>query len=246
MTGSPTRVAEALAEVIAWLASQGTEAARAGLTRYGIPNAKAFGVAVGALQKRARLHRGDHALAAALWESDRYEARLLAAYVDDPAQVTAAQMERWARAFDSWAITDTVCFALFDRTPHAWKKVAEWSRRREEFVKRAAFALLASLAAHDKASGDQPFLDALPLVERAASDERNFVKKGVIWALRSLGRRSLVLNRAALELAGRLAASTEPTERSIGKECLRELRSATVQRQVSPTKTTRRKGKPAV
>jgi 3-methyladenine DNA glycosylase AlkD len=147
-------------------------------------------------------------------------------------------MGRWVREFDSWAITDTVCFALFDRTPHAWKKVAEWSGHREEFVKRAAFALLASLAAHDKACGDGPFLEALPMVERASSDERNFVKKGVIWALRSLGRRSLVLNQAAIELAARLAASAQPTERSIGKETLRELKSATVQRQVTKKKAT--------
>jgi len=224
------------AEVMSWLESQGTQAARDGLARYGIPTAGAFGVAIGTLQKQAKVLGRDHALAQELWATGRYEARLLAAYVDDPAQVTAAQMGRWVREFDSWAITDTVCFALFDRTPHAWKKVAEWSRHREEFVKRAAFALLASLAAHDKACGDTPFIEALPLVERAASDERNFVKKGVIWALRSLGRRSLVLNQAAIELAARLAASAQPTERSIGKETLRELKSATVQRQVTKKK----------
>ncbi len=239
MIAAPARAAE----VLAWLERQGTAAARAGMIRYGIPNQKAFGIAIGALQKHAKLLGRDHALAAALWETDRYEARLLAAYVDEPAEVTAAQMDRWARQFDSWAITDTVCFALFDRTPHAWKKVAQWSKSREEYVKRAAFALLASLAAHDKTCGDAPFLDALPLVERAASDERNFVKKGVIWALRSLGRRSGVLNAAAIELAGRLAESSQPTERSVGKECLRELNSATVQRQVAARKTRHAKGK---
>src|SRR5262249_60696500 len=136
-----------------------------------------------------------------------YEARMLATFVDEPELVTPAQMDRWCRDFDSWAICDTACFHLFDRTPHAWRKVAQWSRRRDEFAKRAAFALLACLALHDKNAGDEPFLKCLPLVESAAEDERNFVKKGVSWALRLIGRRNLKLNAAAVAIAKRLATS---------------------------------------
>jgi 3-methyladenine DNA glycosylase AlkD len=132
-------------------------------------------------------------------------------------------MDRWAREFDNWGICDTLCFCLFDRTPHAWNKVEQWSKRREEFVKRAAFALLASLALHDKESPDVPFLRSMDLIERAATDERNFVKKGVSWALRSVGRRNRVLNQAAVKLAGRLAESQHPAERWLGKDALREL-----------------------
>jgi 3-methyladenine DNA glycosylase AlkD len=140
-------------------------------------------------------------------------------------------MDRWCRDFDNWAICDTTCFHLFDRTPHAWRKVEQWARRRDEFVRRAAFALLASLALHDKRAADEPFVRCLPLIERAAGDERNFVRKGVSWALRSIGRRNLGLNTAAVALALRLSASGEPAARWVGKDALRDLtRNATKRR----------------
>jgi 3-methyladenine DNA glycosylase AlkD len=135
-------------------------------------------------------------------------------------------MDRWCRDFDSWAICDTVCFHLFDRTPHALRKVEQWSRRRDEFARRAAFALLASLALHDKCSADEAFARCLPLVEAAAADERNFVKKSVSWALRAVGKRSPGLRVAAAEVARRLAASPQPAPRWIGKDALKELRPA--------------------
>ena len=162
------------------------------------------------------------ALAAALWETGWYEARLLTSFVDEPARVTPEQMDRWCRDFDNWGICDTLCFHLFDRTPHAWPKVAQWSGASEEFVKRAAFALLASLAGHDKKAADEQFLETLPWIERAATDERNFVKKGVSWALRMTGRRNPSLNAAAVEVAQRLAASPEPAARWIGKDALKD------------------------
>jgi len=159
-----------------------------------------------------------------------YDARMLAPFVDEPARVTPAQMDRWCRDFDNWGICDTACFVLFDRTPHAWGKVSKWAGRREEFVKRSAFALLASLAVHDKQSGDAPFLEALPLIEAAASDARNFVMKGVSWALRVTGRRSQALNKATIAVSRRLAESTDASERWIGKGALRELTGPVVAR----------------
>ncbi len=211
-------------EALAWLEQQGSKRVRDDMrTRYGIIAPKAFGVPVGVIQQLAKRLGRSHELAAALWATGWYEARMLTAYVDEPERVTAAQMDRWARQFDNWGICDTLCFCLFDRTPHAWKKVEQWSRRDEEFVKRAAFALLASLAGHDRTSGDEPFLRSLGLIERAATDERNFVRKGVSWALRSMGRRGPAVRAAALELAGRLAASADRTARSVGKEGLRDL-----------------------
>ena len=164
-----------------------------------------------------------HELAQALWDTGWYEARMLAAFVDEPDRVTPAQMDRWCKDFDNWAICDTVCFNLFDRTPHAFKKVAQWSKRKDEFVKRAAFALLASVALHDKKSGDAPFLNSLPLIEQAATDDRNFVKKGVSWALRGIGKRSPALNASAIKLAERLATSPNAAARWIGKDTLRDL-----------------------
>lgn len=202
------------------------------LARFGITASNPIGVSMANIQKVARRIGRDHALAQALWDTGIYEARLLTAYVDDPAQVTPAQMDRWCRDFDNWGMCDTLCFALFDRTPHAWSRVAQWSTKRAEFVKRAAFALLASLAVHDKQAPDAPFLDALPLIEQAASDERHLVRKGVSWALRTTGRRNSTLNAAALDVARRLAASPDAAARAVGKEAFRELTGPVVVRRL--------------
>ncbi|HYO71527.1 MAG TPA: DNA alkylation repair protein [Archangium sp.] len=209
--------------MLAWLEKQGTKKRRDEMARYAIPSANAFGVTVSALRKYARELGKDHALAQALWATGRYEARMLAAMIDEPAKVTAAQMDRWCRDFDSWAICDMVCFALFDQTPHAFAKVEAWSRRRNEFEKRGAFALLWSLAAHDRRTPDAVFANALRVVEEAADDDRNFVKKAVNMALRAVGRRSAGLNAAAVEVAERLAASSDRTSRWIGKDALKDL-----------------------
>ena len=195
----------------------------ANLKRFGIVSDKAIGVSMANIQKVAKPLGRNHALAEALWKTGWYEARMLASLVDEPERVTPAQMDRWCRDFDNWGICDTVCFKLFDQSPHAFAKVAKWSASKEEFVKRGAFALLASLALHDKQSPDAAFLKTLPLIERAATDDRNFVKKGVSWALRGIGHRSPRLHKAALELAERLSASGDATARWIGKDAIRDL-----------------------
>jgi 3-methyladenine DNA glycosylase AlkD len=225
--------ASAVPEVLAWLERKGTKRTRDGMARYGIYAKKVLGVTVGDIRALGKRLGRSHELALALWKTGFYEARMLTSFVDEPARVTPAQMDRWSRDFDNWAVCDTLCFHLFDRTPHAWDKIAAWGDRREEFVKRAAFALLAGLTVHDKQSGDGPFLASLPLVERAASDERNFVKKAVNWALRSIGKRSPALNAAAVAVAARLAASPEPAARWVGKDALRELTSASVTRRLA-------------
>jgi 3-methyladenine DNA glycosylase AlkD len=208
---------------LASLEELGTKRDRDNLSRFGITASKAFGVSMANIQTLAKRLGRNHELAAALWDTGWYEARMLTAFVDEPARVTAAQMDRWCRDFDNWGICDTLCFKLFDRTPHAWAKVAQWSGKPDEFVRRAAFALLASLALHDKGAADKPFVDSLRLIERAASDDRNFVKKGVSWALRSVGRRNAGLNAAAVTLARRLSESPEAPARWVGKDALRDL-----------------------
>lgn len=210
-------------EVLAWLERRGSRRNREGMARYGIVSAKAFGVSVTPLRQLARRIGKDHELAQALWDTGWLEARILTAFIDDPALVTSGQMDRWARDFDNWAVCDGLCLHLFDKTPHAWRKVTQWSRSRSEFVKRAAFALLASLASHDKRAPDARFLSTLPLIERAATDERNYVKKGVNWALRGVGKRNRVLNRAAVALARKLSAAPDPAARWVGKDALKEL-----------------------
>jgi hypothetical protein len=158
---------------------------------------------------------------------------MLASMVGEPERVTPALMDRWAKSFENWAVCDTATFVLWDRTPHAWSKVREWSGRDEEFVKRAAFAMLASLTVHDKQAPDEKFLEGLVLIEREASDGRNFVKKAVNWALRSIGKRSPALNRAAVSVARRLADSQDPASRWIGKDALREITSPAVARRIA-------------
>jgi 3-methyladenine DNA glycosylase AlkD len=159
------------------------------------------------IQSLARRLGRNHELAAALWETGWYEARLLAAYVAEPEHITPAQMDRWCRDFDNWGTCDTVCFVLFDRSPHAWRKVEQWSGRRDEFARRAAFALLASLALHDRGTADAPFERGLALIEDAATDERNFVKKAVSWALRSIDSRLPGTRRRAGPAKTRCASS---------------------------------------
>ena len=194
------------------------------LQRFGITAAKAIGVSMANIQRVAKPLGRSHALADALWKTGWYEARMLASLVDEPEKVTPAQMDRWCRDFDNWGICDTVCFKLFDQSPHAFAKVTKWSASDDEFVKRGAFALLASVALHDRSSPDALFLKTLPLVERAATDERNFVKKGVSWALRALGHRNPKLHQAALKLATKLAASPDVTTRWIGRDAVKDLK----------------------
>jgi 3-methyladenine DNA glycosylase AlkD len=213
---------------LAWLKDHSSDKTRQGMARYGIPSDHALGVTVSDIRLLAKRLGRNHDLAAALWDTGVYEARMLTSFVDEPALVTPAQMDRWCRDFDNWAICDTLCFHLFDRTPHAWAKVAQWSGKRDEFVKRAAFALLASLAVHDKRAGDAAFLEGLPLIERAAADDRNFVKKAVNWALRTIGKRNPTLNAGAVIVARHLADSPDAAPRWVGKDALRELTSPAV------------------
>lgn len=214
-------------DALRWLERHGTKRTKEGMARYGIPSGHAFGVTVGELKAYAKKVGKDHALAQELWKSGWYEARMLAAFVDEAQQVTARQMDLWAADFDSWAICDTVCFHLFDRTAHAWKKVRSFARARAEFKKRAAFALLWGLSVHDKQASSEQFLACLPLIEQGALDERDYVKKGVDMALRAIGKKPRPeLREAVLALATRMSDSTEGAQAWVGRSTLRELSKA--------------------
>src|SRR5262245_32188401 len=210
-------------EILTWLERKGSKRNVEGLARYGIAAPRAFGVPVGTLLKLAKPLGKDHALAGQLWKSGWYEARLLAAMLDDPKQVTRGQMNAWAKDFDNWGVCDTVCWHLFDYTPYAWEKLRAWSTSPHEFVKRASFAMMAGQAGHNKTATDAEFLTLLPLIEKGALDDRNFVKKAVNWALRRIGGRSPALNAAVMALAKRLSESDQPSARWVGKDALRDL-----------------------
>ncbi len=229
----PGRSSMTAQDVLAWLKQRGSRRNIQGMARYGIVARHVFGVSMGTMLPLAKRLGRDHELATDLWESGWYEARLMAALVGDPAKVTRRQMNAWAASFENWADCDTVCFKLWDQSPLAWEKAKRWAASPREFVKRAGFALMASLALHDKASPDSRFMACLPLIEKGSRDERNFVKKGVSWALRSIGRRSVPLNAAAVALARRMAQSELPPTRWVGKDALRELTNPKVRSAVA-------------
>ena len=230
MIGAVREETEANAkDVIAWLQRTGTKHTLDGMARYGLPSDRAFGVAVGAMRVQAKRIGTDHALAAALWDSGWYEARMMAAFVDDPSLVTRRQMNAWAADFDNWGICDSACFHLFSRTPFAWDAARQWAKSRREFVRRGGFALMASLVLRDKDAPDARFNALLPLIERGAHDDRNFVKKGVNWALRTIGKRNAAVNEAAIATARSLSKSKEAAPRWVGADALRELAGSAVQ-----------------
>ena len=210
-------------EVLARLKKKGSKSGVAGMARYGIVAKKVYGVSVGDMRAMAKTIGRDHALAEKLFKSGVQEGRMLAVFVDDPKLVTAKQMDAWAKGFENWADCDTACFHLFDKTPFAWQKIEQWAKRKDEFVKRASFALLASVALHDNKAPDEPFLKSLKLIERAAHDDRNFVKKGVSWALRGIGHRNPKLRAAAMKAARELEKSEIASARWIGKDAIRDL-----------------------
>jgi 3-methyladenine DNA glycosylase AlkD len=211
--------------ILASLRGQRSERDIAGQRRFGItPRTEHLGLSLAVLRPLARQHRNNHALALALWDTGVHDVRLLAVLVDDAAQLTGAQMDRWARAFDSWALVDGACIHLFRKSPLALTKARHWMRRRDEFVRRAGFVLAATLAVHAKDLPDAVFLALLPELRRGAADERHFVKMAVNWALRQIGKRNPRLRRAAITEARRIFALDTSAARWIARDALRELR----------------------
>ena len=221
-------------EVLDQLESLADPQAVQGMARYGINPDRAFGVSIPNLRKIARNAGKDHELAGELWSSGIHEARILASMVEDPGKVTEELMDRWAADFNSWDLCDQCCNNLFRKTPFAHSKALEWSSREEEYVKRAGFALMASLAVHDKDAGDDEFLKFLPVIETASTDQRNYVKKAVNWALRQIGKRNRGLNGPAVALADKLKHSDSKAARWIGSDAFRELTGDAVMSRLGP------------
>jgi len=219
-------------EVLSSLRSKGSKKNVEGMARYGIVSPKAFGVSAGNLKSIARRIGKDHALALKLWKSGWYDARALCAFIADPKKVTPALMNRWAKDFDNWAITDGLCIHVFRRTPHAHAMVKAWTGRKREFEKRAGFSMIATLAVHDKDAPDKTFVSYLRVIEKHSTDHRNGVKKAVNWALRQIGKRNASLYKRAVVVAERLEKSTDPTARWVAKDALREFRNLKIMARV--------------
>ena len=203
-----------------------------GMARFGMATERRLGVSIPDIRKMSKELGKDHKLAIQLWETGIPEARILAAMVDEPDKLSEAQMEDWVKGINSWDVCDQVCQNLFEKSPFAWKKVTDWSKREEEFTKRTAYALLACLAWHDKDARDAQFIKLLPVVKRGATDERNFVKKAVNWALRNIGKRNPNLNKAAMRTAKEILRIDSNVARWIASDAIRELSSEPVLRRL--------------
>ena len=220
-------------DLIKKLKSQASPKNVEGMARFGISSKNTLGVSIPFLRKMAKEIGKNHELALELWDSGIHEARILAGLIDESGRVTEAQMERWIKDFDSWDVCDQVCGNLFDKTAFAWQKAVELTKRKEEFVKRTGFTLMAGLAVHDKKAQDKDFIKLLPIIKREATDERNFVRKAVNWALRQIGKRNKTLNKEAVKTAKEILKIENKTAKWIALDTIRELNSEAVQKRLS-------------
>jgi len=223
-------------DIIKKLESLSDPEAVKGMARFGINPENTYGVSIPKLRKVAKETGRNHALAQQLWVSGIHEARILASMIDEPEMVTAAQMESWVSDFDSWDVCDQCCSNLFDKTGFAHRKAGEWSDRGAEFVKRAGFVMMATLAVHDKKAADEEFLKFLPVIKRESTDNRNFVKKAVNWALRQIGKRNLNLNRIAIKTAEEIQQIDSKSASWIAADAIRELIGEAVQSRLAKKK----------
>lgn len=218
-----------LKEVMSILREAADPSALSGMARFAIETEGRLGISIYDLRRIAKSIPPSHALALDLWKTGIQEARLLASMIDVPSEATEAQLELWAADFNSWDICDQVCDNLFQRTSFSWKKIAEWHTREEEFVKRAAYALIACKAWHDKTAADEQFIALFPIIKAGADDPRNFVKKAVNWAIRNIGKRNLALNKAAIAFSEELLLTDDKTAHWIARDALKEMQSEKMQ-----------------
>lgn len=219
-------------EILKKLRSLADPKAVEGMSRFGISAKNTLGVSLPIIRNMAREAGKDHELAQQLWSSGIHEARILASLIDDPKKVTGEQMESWVKDLDSWDVCDQCCSNLFDKTAHAFGKAVQWSGRDEEFVKRAGFVLMATLAVHAKRANDEEFIMFLPIIKRESTDERNYVKKAVNWALRQIGKRSIALNNKAIDAAEQIQRTNSKSAKWIASDALRELTSEATQKRL--------------
>ena len=224
-----TELKEKLIVIIEKLKSLSDPNAALDMARYGINTKTAYGVSIPDLRKIAKNSGKSHALARELWQSGIHEARILASMIDEPAIVTAGQMDSWAKDFDSWDLCDQCCNNLFYKTPFAYQKAFEWSSGSSEFVKRAGFVMIAALSVHDKKAGDDKFEKFLPVIKRESADERIYVKKAVNWALRQIGKRNMSLNKKAMDTANEILKINSKTAKWIASDAIRELTGRKIQ-----------------
>lgn len=224
-----------LKEIISQLKKNANPKNVEGMARFGINPKNTFGVSMPFLRSMGKKIGKDHKLALELWDSGYHEAKILAGLIDDPKLVTEAQMEKWVKDFDSWDVCDQVCMNLFDRTPYTLEKISQWTKNEKEFIRRAGFVLMAVLAVHDKKMPDGEFIKFLSIIKKYSTDERNFVRKAVNWALRQIGKRNSALNKAAIKASEEILKIDSKTAKWIASDAIRELKSPAKQNRLKKT-----------
>lgn len=212
-------------EILKKLKEMANPEAVAGMAKFGINPENTYGISIPNLRRMAKEIGKDHRLAQQMWDSGIHEARILASMIDEPEKVTKEQVEDWVKDFDSWDVCDQVCMNLFEKAGFAYKKAVEWSKRDEEFVKRAGFVMMARLAVSDKKVGDERFLKFFPLIKRESTDNRNFVKKAVNWALRQIGKRNINLNKLSIKTAEEIQRIDSKSAKWIASDTIKELKN---------------------
>ena len=230
---------EKVEEILKKLKKLSNPKSLAGMARFGIKPKDALGISIPKLRKLAKEIGRNHKLALQLWKTGVHEARILAGMIDEADKVTQKQMDVWIKGFDAWDICDATCQNLFDKTPYAFNKAVEWTKRASEYEKRAGFALMACLAWHDKKASDNKFIKFFPDIKRGSTDDRNYVKKAVNWALRQIGKRNVNLNKKAIEVAQKIQRMESKPARWIANDALRELKSEAVQKRLSTVHSTK-------
>jgi len=224
-----------LNQILKKLKSLSNPEAVAGMARFGINPEKTYGISIPVLRKMAKEIGKNHNLALKLWDSGIHEAKILAAMIDEPNQVTEKQMDMWIKNFDSWDVCDQCCMNLFSKTPYSWEKAKKWTNRKKEFEKRAGFALIACLAWYEKEAPDKKFEQFFPLIKKHASDNRNFVKKAVNWSLRQIGKKNMNLNKIAIKTAKEISKINSKSAKWIASDALRELTDKKVKKKFNKT-----------
>jgi len=207
-----------------------------GMKRFGINSDNAYGISTPDLKSIANEIGKNHELALELWNTGIREARIIAGLIDEPSKVKEEQMDQWVNDFNSWDVCDSICMALFDRTPFVYSKINQWCEAEKEYVKRAGFVLMACLAVHDKKAKDEIFMEFLQKIIKKSDDGRNFVKKAVNWALRQIGKRNFNLNGYAIDTANKILAAGSKSGKWIASDALRELKNEKIQKRIAGKK----------
>jgi 3-methyladenine DNA glycosylase AlkD len=212
-----------LSGVLEAIRKTGNKTGVAGQAYFGIKDVNNYGLTVPQMREIAKKTGRNHELALELWKTKIHEAKHIAVMIAEKEKVTEALMEKWLKDFNSWDIVDGCCGTLFDKTSLAYEKAMEWSSREKEFEKRAGFAMMAMLAVHDKKAEDKKFEQFFPYILEQSSDERNFVRKAVNWAIRQIGKRNEKLCKKAIALSKKIRDKGDTASRWIAADALREL-----------------------